>query len=138
MNQYYHPTLLAVGVADLESKASLLDVYSVTNTREAIATMRLVGFDLILAGLDNPEINIWDMMGRIMSAWPQQRWLLASSQVSLEDEIHARALGALMVLSEVPREDWLFEYATSLRQRELHKCYEASFPVSTPVMATQT
>lgn len=137
MDQSYHPTLLAVGVTGLGKKASRLDVYTVTSAREAFATIRLVGFDLILVGLDNPEINVWELMGRITSAWPHQHWLMASQQVSLEDEIHARSLGALMVLGQVPQEDWLFEYATSLRQRALHKSLGTGFQIPSPVMATQ-
>jgi hypothetical protein len=57
-------------------------------------------------------------MHRVLTAWPQQRWMLASSQVTQEEEILARSLGAAVVLDDVPDELWLIDFASSLRRRD--------------------
>jgi hypothetical protein len=57
-------------------------------------------------------------MHRVLTAWPQQRWMLASSQVTQEEEILARSLGASVVLDGTPDELWLANFASSLRRRD--------------------
>jgi hypothetical protein len=96
----------------------MLDVYTAATIREALATIRLVRFDLMLVGLEDPTLDIWGLMQRVAGAWPQLRWILASDQLTPEEEILARSLGALMVLDSLPDADWIAECASSLRNRE--------------------
>ena len=121
MSQQTQPTLLAIGVAGLRLRTSVLDVYTASTLREAIATIRLVCFDLILVGLDDPKLDVWELMHRVLAAWPHQRWILAAQEITNEEEVHARSLGALMVLNDVPSEHWLSDFAASLRRRDLSK-----------------
>lgn len=110
-------TVLTIGVATPLRPSSSLDLYAASTVREALATLRLVSCDLVLAGLDDPSIDVWTVMQRVLAAWPQQRWILAASDLTPEEEILARSLGALMVLNAVPDETWLAECAASLQER---------------------
>lgn len=112
------PTLLAIGIDGLPKSSSGIDVYTASTVREVMSTMRLIGFDLVVVGLDDPHLDVWEAMHRVLTAWPQQRWMLASSQVTQEEEILARSLGAAVVLDEAPDELWLVEFASSLRRRD--------------------
>lgn len=112
------PTLLAIGIDGLPKSSAAIDVYAASTVREAVSTMRLIGFDLVVVGLDDPHLDVWEAMHRVLTAWPQQRWMLASGQVTQEEEILARTLGAAVVLDAVPDESWLVEFATSLRRRD--------------------
>lgn len=112
------PTLLTIGIDGLSNPSAVIDVYAASTIREAMSTMRLVGFDLVVVGLDRPEIDVWEIMHRVLAAWPQQRWLVAANSLTQEEEILARSLGATLVLDSVPDETWLAEFASSLRRRE--------------------
>ena len=112
------PTLLAIGIDGLPKSSSAIDVYTASTVREVMSTMRLIGFDLVVVGLDDPHLDVWEAMHRVLTAWPQQRWMLASSQVTQEEEILARSLGAAVVLDEAPDEIWLADFASSLRRRD--------------------
>jgi hypothetical protein len=116
MNSQLQSTVLVVGVATAPRPSSEFDIYVARSQREALATIRLVSFDLIVAGLDDPTIDVWTLMQRVSSAWPQQRWVLASPAITAEEEILARSLGAVMVLSAVPDVEWIAECVASLRR----------------------
>jgi hypothetical protein len=137
MPQIPQPTLLAIGVANPPRRTSLLDVYSATSLREAVSTIRLVCIDLMVVGLDDPVVNSWDLLQRILTVWPQQRWLLAAQDISAEEEIFARSLGALLILHGMPREEWLADYATSLRQRDSLKTFGSDFLSDSSVPASR-
>jgi DNA-binding response OmpR family regulator len=109
------PTLLAIGVAGLRLPSATLDVYTASSIREAMATIRLFDFDLLLVGLDAPNLNVWELMRRVLAAWPQQRWLLTSENITAKEEILGRSLGALMVLDKCPDDYWLGDFVASLR-----------------------
>jgi DNA-binding NarL/FixJ family response regulator len=112
------PALLAIGIEGLPKRSSAIDVYAASSLREIVSTMRLISFDLVVVGLDDPHLDVWEAMHRVLAAWPHQRWMLASSQVTQEEEILARSLGAAVVLDSVPDECWFVEFASSLRRRE--------------------
>lgn len=112
------PTLLAIGVAGLRLPSATLDIYTASSTRETMATIRLIDFDLLLVGLDAPSLNVWNLMRHILTAWPQQRWILTSENITAEEEILGRSLGALMVLGQCPDDFWLGNFVGSLRKQD--------------------
>lgn len=118
MHSATKPTLLTIGVEGVHPSSDVLDIYTATTLREAVATIRLIGFDLLVVGLQNPRLDVWQLMQRILTAWPHQRWILASRRVTMADELQARSLGALLVLDEVPNEHWFADFAASLRRRD--------------------
>jgi DNA-binding response OmpR family regulator len=112
------PSLLFVGVAPLRHSTGNLDVYTANTVRETMATIRLITFDLLVVGLENPAIDVWELVPRVQSAWPNQRWMLLSADVTPEEEVAARSLGALVVMNELPHNHWLADFAHSLRGRQ--------------------
>lgn len=121
MHHTMSPSLLIVGVAGMRQSTSDLDVYTANSVRETLATIRLITFDLLVVGLENPAIDVWELMPRVRTAWPQQRWMLLSANLGLEDEVAARSLGALVVLHDFPHTHWLADFAHSLRRSEMHR-----------------
>ena len=132
MVQEFQPTLLVVGVANIPSHTSVLDIYTASTVREAIATIRLIYFDLLVVGLDDPALDVWDLMHRVLTARPQQRWILAAQQITTDEEVRVRSLGALMVLNEIPNESWLVSYVAALRQNDLSRNLVAPLYVDVP------
>jgi hypothetical protein len=135
MAQNFQPTLLAIGVAGMSGHTSKLDIYAATTIREAIATMRLIYFDLLVVGLDDPTLDLTELMYRVLTVRPHQRWILLAQQFSTNEEVQARSLGALMVLHEIPSEPWLVRYVASLRQLDLSRNLVTPVYVDVPSVA---
>jgi DNA-binding response OmpR family regulator len=126
------PSLLIVGVAPLRQSTSNLDVYTARTVRETMATIRLITFDLLVVGLENPAIDVWELIPRVQSAWPNQRWMLLSADVTPDEEVAARSLGALVVMNELPHNHWLADFAHSLTRRESRS---PLLPTAAPITA---
>lgn len=135
MVQNFQPTLLAIGVAGMSGQTSKLDIYTATTIREAIATMRLIYFDLLLVGLDDPTLDVAELMHRVLTVRPHQRWVLMAQQFSTNEEVQARSLGALMVLHGIPSESWLVRYMASLRELDLSRNFVTPLYVDVPSVA---
>jgi hypothetical protein len=135
MVQNFQPTLLAIGVAGMSGPTSKLDIYAATTIREAIATMRLIYFDLLVVGLDNPALDFEELMHRVLTVRPHQRWILMAQQFSIIEEVQARSLGALMVLHEIPSESWLVSYVSSLRQLDFSRNLLSPVYIDVPLVA---
>ncbi len=134
MQHPIQPTLLLIGVTELPTPTSTLDLYAGNTIRETMATLRLINFDLLLVGLENQDLDVWNLMSRVLSAWPSQKWIFAGEGVTPRDEVQARSLGALMVLNQIPNETWLADYIATLRHRGLRRSFET--PVPADVFAT--
>jgi hypothetical protein len=143
----YEPTettLLAIGITELWPGKRRLSIYTASSLPETVATMRLICFDLLVVGLENPELDVWELMHRVLAVWPQQRWLLASQRINEDDEVLARSLGALLVLNELPTESWLMDFAASLKRRDRSKriprevSLRSASPMSNAALAVET
>lgn len=118
MDSLEKPTLLTIGIPELPWRSQSINRYTAASVREAVAIIRLITFDLLLVGLNDPRLNVWDLMRRVTAAWPQQRWILASQNITPQQEILGRSLGALMILDECPDELWLRDFLASLSERD--------------------
>ena len=116
MSRPIPPALLLIGFSHNWERPHALDATSASTAREAIATMRLITFDLIIVGLQNARINVWQLMGQVLTAWPQQRWILIADDLTVDEEVTARSLGPLLVLPTLPNETWFAEFTASFRQ----------------------
>jgi hypothetical protein len=143
----YEPTkttLLAIGIAELWPGKRCFSIYTASSLHETVATMRLICVDLLVVGLEDPELDVWELMDRVLTVWPQQRWLLASHRITEDDEVLARSLGALLVLNELPTESWLMDFVASLKRRDLSKripievSARAASPTSSDAVAVET
>jgi hypothetical protein len=113
-------SLLAVCVPGLEDqKRWIVDLHKAWSGREAICRMRMLEWDLVLAGERLPDMSVWQFVARVRAACSGQRWALVctsphSSPISAPDEVRARSMGALTVFDAVPDCAQLYEVARSL------------------------
>lgn len=117
MRQVTTRTLLTVGLTRPISATPTIDALAVTTGQRAIAAMRVLKFDLLLAGHAMPDMSVWTLMRRVRMGWPGQPWALVSEQATGDEEIRARALGALCVYDRVPSRLELSLLAESLTTR---------------------
>jgi hypothetical protein len=112
------PSLLFVSVPINRRCTTTTGFYSAATPSEAIAMLRVIDFDLLVVGLDDPKFAVWEFLQRALAVWSEQRWILASSRVTTNDEVLARSRGALLVLDILPDDQWLVEFVASLRRRD--------------------
>jgi DNA-binding NarL/FixJ family response regulator len=110
-------SLLAVGMRTLPEETRGIDLRSAETAREVIAMMRLVDFDLLLAGPAIPDMNVWSMIRRIRSVHSDQKWVLVNENLTPTDEIQARTLGVLAIFDTTPDCLRLCELAGRLMDR---------------------
>ena len=107
-------SLLAVGVSGLVESSPEIDVRYAVSAQETIAILRLMSFDLLLAGKKIPDCTVWSLIKRVRAGWPGQRWALVAEEPTPQEEIQARTLGALMVLHSLPDRVRLFGLASAV------------------------
>ena len=66
--------------------------------RRALSALRLLPFDLVVTGLQLPDMTPWEFIAAMRARWPRQRWALLAPQLDPADEIWARTLGVLAIL----------------------------------------
>jgi hypothetical protein len=114
-------SLLAVCVPDLPQPLPQVDVRHVSTAREAMCRLRDVGCDLLVSADVLPDASVWTFVNRVRTWWPSQRWALVRtcmvSRDADQDEIQARALGALMVFNGISECSRLYELTRSLLKR---------------------
>lgn len=76
---------------------------------ETISRLRMMSCDLLLTGTAVPDMPWSNMIRRVRTLWPQQRWAMLAPQLAINDEVTARALGAISILQQWPDADVLRE-----------------------------
>ncbi len=89
---------LMVGIAVDLGPMPGIDFHRVASAREAIAMIRILDFHLLLSGRHIPDQSIWSLIRNVRALRPKQRWVLIAEGVTPQEEIDARAMGALAVL----------------------------------------
>jgi DNA-binding response OmpR family regulator len=110
--------VLSIGLPNLRGSKARLAFQTVHDGREAIATMRVLRFDLVLTNERISDMSVWTLVERIRMGWPGQAWMLVAPDATQETEIKARSLGALMVWHEMPKPARLNELAAALHLRK--------------------
>lgn len=78
-------------------------LFRANSAAQALSILRLARVDLLLSGLDVPDMSPWQFIRRVRALASAPRWaLVASSALSSGDEIQARSLGAIAVLEQMP------------------------------------
>ncbi len=94
-----------------------LNYHAVNSGRRAIDMLRMLSFDLVLVGMRVPDVSAWDLVRRMRTAWPWQKWSLVAARLTEQQEITARMFGAIKIYEETPSSDELFELTARLRDR---------------------
>jgi hypothetical protein len=107
MDDFDTPSILAVGAKlanlqrakttnDVDSRVQLVEVDS---GAKAFELLRVLKFDLVAVGPGVNDMSCGTFARRLLAARPWQKWaLVADESLSAEDEMVARALGAIAVL----------------------------------------
>ncbi len=119
MNANLTRSVLAVGIPKLPASTPNLEICIAPSAREAFAMLRLLHFDLLLAGREVYDHQVWWLIERVLLAWPQKRWVFVACDVTFEEEIRARSLGSSLILNTVPDSTGLYEIVQSLLGRRL-------------------
>jgi DNA-binding response OmpR family regulator len=93
-------------------------LYRVERGQHAIELLRVLRFDLLITGVDVPDMTVWTLIQKIRNAWPWQKWVLVASSLEPESELVARTLGVLQILERVPKSQEIRQMAAGLRRRE--------------------
>lgn len=109
-------TLLTVGLPHTMHASDTIDPLVTDSGRDAIAALRMLRFDLLLAGHGITDMSVWSLMERVRTGWPRQHWALVSEHLDA-DEVRARSLGALCVFAEAPSLEELETFADALQTR---------------------
>lgn len=97
------PTVLLAAVTPPANEPPAdLRVQLASDSPSLLAALRASRIDLILLGVDLPDMPWPALMRRVRAARPQQKWALVAPSIEPSQEIQARALGALALLECVP------------------------------------
>ncbi len=131
MDDFDTPSILAVGAKlanlhrskstddlvgiDGEAKVQLVEVDS---GKQAFDLLRVLKFDLVAVGPGVNDMDSADFAQRLHAARPWQKWaLVADEDLTAEDEMMARALGAIAVLDGPDAWKSVVEMAKQVRRR---------------------
>jgi DNA-binding NarL/FixJ family response regulator len=114
---------LSVGVEPVPESTDSILIQTVRSGRDAIMELRIAKVDLLLAGPAISDMTMWELIERIRSARPHQKWVMIDSRLSPQNEIKARSLGAMFVCSEMPECSRLHELAQNLLKKSAGEKY---------------
>lgn len=100
MHPAVEPTILSVCLTDSDQSPgdrSGLMVRAETGLA-GLDMLHLLRFDLVVVSSKLPDMSLWAFVRRMRRTWSWQKWVLVSDHLGPNDEIRARALGALAVL----------------------------------------
>jgi CheY-like chemotaxis protein len=112
-------SILTVCVPDAQaaSDASATPVWRAHSAREALAMLRMARVDLLLTGLRLPDMSPWQLIRRVRGLSCPPRWaLVATADLTPDEEIEARSLGAVAVIERMPSGDALDELFARARR----------------------
>lgn len=90
-----------------------------TTGRQALNTLRFWQMDLMLTSLKIPDMTMWELIGKIRNAWPDQKWALVCEDLTKREEVHARTLGVSRIFCETIDFADVCKLAVSLRRRTI-------------------
>jgi hypothetical protein len=74
---------------------------------EALETLRVLQFNLVLIATDKPDGAIWEFTAALRRFWPWQRWALVAGNLTEDDQRRAYGLGACAMFDSLPPPDEL-------------------------------
>lgn len=93
----------------------------VQSGKAALQTLRAEIIDLMLVPFHGPDFTLPALMARVRAVRPKQRWMLVEPAMTVDQEICARAFGALKVLEAAPSSSWLAAFLGSSRIEQTEK-----------------
>jgi DNA-binding NtrC family response regulator len=95
-----------------------LEIISVASGRDALLTLRYrSSIELMLVPMRLPDVSLTALMSRVRALRPKQPWILVQREITVQEEIAARTLGALKLLTDVPSGEFLESLVASPASR---------------------
>ena len=115
MRDHDQPQVLTVGCDDVPENGT--SFFSAESGKRALELLRMLRFDLVVTRselADGPALNL---IQKMRTAWPWQKWALVAGDCSVHDEITARTLGVTRIFEADVNWDEVTLLAGSLRRR---------------------
>lgn len=116
--------LLSVGIEPAPESSEWIHVQTARSGRDTIMELRTAKIDLLLAGPAISDMTIWELIQKIRTARPSQKWAMIDSQMTPAAEIKARSLGAMFVSNVMPDGARLHELARTLLKKSAVEKYQ--------------
>lgn len=71
--------------------------FPATSARQAIDLLRMLKFDLVITGMELPDMPVFRLVSKIKTAWPWQKWALVANELTPQDEVIVRTLGVTRI-----------------------------------------
>jgi CheY-like chemotaxis protein len=104
-----------------------LNYHAVHNGRRAIDMLRMVSFDVVLAGLRLPDISVWEFLRHMKKAFPNQRWVLVGGPITEQQEVKARMFGCSTLLETTPSGAELLQLTARIREQVVKNVLAGKF-----------
>jgi hypothetical protein len=95
----------------IEGYDERVSVTDVATSRETMAALRLMQFDLMVTQTALNGEPIWDLARKVRALRPRLRWMLLAPELTAMEETRARSLGVTCIIDGGLRCEDLFEAA---------------------------
>jgi CheY-like chemotaxis protein len=104
-----------------------LNYHAVHNGRRAIDMLRMVSFDILLLGLNLPDMAPWDFLRHLKTAFPHQKWALVGGPITDDQEIKARMFGCTTMFESTPTSSEMLSLTVRMREQAVNKALAGKF-----------
>jgi len=118
---------ICVDAPSTAGRGEELNYHAVHNGRRAIDMLRMVSFDVVLVGMNVPDMQIWDFLRHMKTAFPNQKWVLVGGPVSEQQEVKARMFGCTTIFDSTPSGAELMSLTARMRQQAVTNILSGKF-----------
>jgi CheY-like chemotaxis protein len=97
--------------------AESLNYHAVHNGRRAIDMLRMVSFDVVLVGLNVPDMSTWEFLRYMKTAFPNQKWALVGGPITEQQEVKARMFACTTIFDSTPSGTELLHLTARMREQ---------------------
>jgi len=127
---------ICVDAPAASGNADELNYHAVHNGRRAIDMLRMVSFDVVLVGLQIPDLSIWEFLRHMKTAFPNQKWALVGGPVTEQQEVKARMFGCSTLFDSTPSGTELLQLTSRMREQAVTRVLAGKF--ARPATAKQS
>jgi CheY-like chemotaxis protein len=104
-----------------------LNYHAVHAGRRAIDMLRMVSFDMLLLGLQLPDMSPWDFLRHLKAAFPHQKWALVGGAITEQQEVSARMFGCTTIFESTPTSSEMLTLTARMREQAVAKALAGKF-----------
>ena len=104
-----------------------LNYHAAHNARRAIDMLRMVSFDMVLVGLNMPDMSAWDFLRHLKTAFPNQKWAMIGGPITEKQEVTARMFGCTTLFDTTPTDKELLQLTARMREQAVSNVLSGKF-----------